>query len=56
MFKVHHIFPSGEWAATEVDTLEEALMWFDCKAKSKNDSILTLYDPDGNIVKQIIGK
>jgi hypothetical protein len=54
MFRVHHIFPStGEWGSVEVDTLEEALTWYDCKIKARNviSSIVTLYE-DNNILKQ----
>lgn len=56
MFKVHHIFPStGEWASLEVNTLEEALIWYECAVKARNviSSIVTLYE-DNNILKQTI--
>jgi len=55
MFKVHHIFPStGEWASVEVDTLEEANIWYACKLKARNiiPSVVTLYDKDDNVIKR----
>ena len=57
MFKVHHIFPStGEWGSVEVETLEEADSWYTCKLKARNiiPSVVTLYDKDDNIIKQIM--
>lgn len=57
MFKVHHVFPSsGEWGSTIVDTLEEAEGWFECKTRSRGviQSIVTLYDNDENILKQVV--
>ena len=50
------MFPStGEWASLEVDTLEEAEKWYECKLLAKNTIkvIVTLYDSYDNVLKSV---
>lgn len=55
MYHVHHIFPeTGEWGCAQVDTLCEAVTWFNVKTSARNalKSVVTLKDPNGQTLKQ----
>ena len=58
MFSVRHVFPStGEWGSVEVESLDEALLWYGCKIKARNTipTLVTLYASDKIIEQTILG-
>lgn len=57
MYKVYHEFvDTGEWACTEVDTLCDALGWFNCKAAGRStlNKKVVLYNRDNTVLKQVL--
>jgi len=56
MYKVYHEFvDTGEWGCTEVDTLCEALSWFNVKLASRTQlkNAVVLYDRDNTVLKRV---
>lgn len=56
MYKVYHEFvDTGEWGCTEVDTLCEALRWYNVKlaGRARLKNVVVLYDRDNTVLKRV---